>query len=317
VPAWVPAALDGAPNSRPPFLGSSGGRKGGCFSGEDVLSLSASALFRLGRREGVLCIPDGGVLTTGSGCSGVGGSSGSGTTTSGSTPRDAPGRMRPDIAFNNSSSTSGAGGGSGLGVGLVGVLPGPGRLAGDRRTLSPSDPARAPPSRVPERSSIWVLIARVKLPVLSGVAAREAEGGASGEDRSRLGWLSRRLRTSGLYRLRLARVGEANDGRLGDDPAGGRASRDVVDSGSGCTGTAVRGDVLRLLGAEVSIAAQLCCPLYAHSRGQCRREISIDDASKRVFCLVVSRSRSDGGDRCFVWEVHLQGVWRTVRLGPG
>jgi hypothetical protein len=280
--------LDGAPNSRPPpFLGRSGGRKGGCFSGEDVLSLSASALFRLGRREGVLCIPDGGVLTTGSGCSGVGGSSGSGTTTSGSTPRDAPGRIRPDIAFNNSSSTSGAGGGSGLGVGLVGVLPGPGRLAGDRRTLSPSDPARAPPSRVPERSSICVLIARVKLPVLSGVAAREAEGGASGDDRSRLAWLSRRLKMSGLYRLRLARVGEANDGRLGDDPAGGRPSRDAVDSGSGCTGTAVRGDVLRLLGAEVSIATQLYCPLYAHSRRQCRREISVDDASERVFRLAV------------------------------
>lgn len=280
VPVWVSTAVNGAPNSRPPFLGSSGGRKGGCFSGDDVLSLSANALLRLGRREGVLCIPDGGVLTTGSGRSGVGGSSGSGTSTSGSTPRDTPGIVRPDIAFNNSSSTSGAGGGSGLGVGRVGVPAGPSRLAGDRRTLSPSDAGRATPSREPDRSSIWVLIARVKLPVLSGVAAREADGGASGEDRSRLGWLSRRLRMSGLCRSRLARVGEANDGRLGNDPAGGSASRGVVDSVSGWTGTAVRGDVLRLLGAEVSIAAQLCCPLYDHSRGKYRREISVNDASE-------------------------------------
>lgn len=254
------------------------------------MSLSANALFRLGRREGVLCIPDGGVLTTGSGCSGVGGSSGSGTTTSGNTPRDAPGSVRPDIAFSNSSSTSGAGGGSGLGVGLVGVLAGPSRLAGDRRTLSPSDPARAPPSRMPERSSICVLIARVKLPVLSGVAAREAERGASGEDRSRLGWLSLRLRISGLYRSILARVGDAKEGRLGDDPVGGRASCGVVDSGSGCTATAtaVRGDVLRLLGAEVSIAAQLGFSLYGHSHRQFRREISANDASKWALGLVVS-----------------------------
>ncbi len=104
-------------------------------------------------------------------------------------------------------------------------------------------------------------MARVRLPVLSGVAAREAEGAGSGEDRSFLGWLSRRLRISGLYRSRVARVGEANEGRLGDEPGCGRASRGVVESvgpGAGAgIAAAVRGEVRRLLGAELSITAQL------------------------------------------------------------
>jgi hypothetical protein len=264
-----------------PFLGFSGGRRGGCLSGEELLSLSANVLLRLGRREGVLCIPDRGVLTTGSGCSGVGGSSGSGCTTSGSTPRDARGCKRPDMAFSSSSSSSGAGGGRGLGVGLVGVQLGPGRLAGDRRTLSASDPALLLPWP-PERNSSWVLIARVKLPVLSGVAAREAARGASGEDRRRRGWLSRRLRISGLKRSRLARVGEANEGRFGDEPGRGRGSRGVVDwaSASGSMATAVRGDVLRLLGAEDSIAGQLSFWLVAHGRNLIQREIPVNDASR-------------------------------------
>lgn len=93
--------------------------------------------------------------------------------------------------------------------------------------------------------------------MLSGVVAREADGGASGEDRGFLGWLSLRLKISGLNRSRLALVGEANEGRLGDEPARGRASRGVVDSGAGWMGSAVRGEVLRRLGAEVSIAVQL------------------------------------------------------------
>ena len=73
------------------------------MSGEELLTFSARALLRFGRFEGVLWMPDGGVLTTGSGCSGVGGSSGSGAVRSGSTPRPAPGRTRPvldaDIAL--------------------------------------------------------------------------------------------------------------------------------------------------------------------------------------------------------------------------
>ena len=163
------------------------------------------------------------------------------------------------MTFSSSSSSSGAGGGSGLGVGLAGLLEGPGRLAGDRRMPSPSDPGSAGGlrSRAPERSSSWTLMARVKLLVLSGVAAREAEGPASGEDRSRLGWLSLRLKMSALYRSRVALVGEANEGRLGDEPGRDKASRGVVDSGSGCRAMAVRGDVRRRLGAEVSIAWQL------------------------------------------------------------
>ena len=138
-------------------------------------------------------------------------------------------------------------------------------------------------------------MARVKLPVLSGVAAREAGAGASGEERSRLGWLSRRLRMSGLYRSRLARVGEANEGRLGDEPARVGASWGVVDWGSGCTGTAFRGDVRRRLGAGDSIAAQLSFRLCGHSRGQGRREISDNDASKLDFGLVLA----DGGGSMF------------------
>lgn len=116
---WV---FVGNRNSIAPFLERSGGCKGGCLSGEEVLSFSARVLLRLGRREGVWCIPVGGVLTTGSGCSGVGGSWGSGATTSGSTPRDKAGFTRAEMTLSSSSSSSGAGGGSGLGVGRAGLL---------------------------------------------------------------------------------------------------------------------------------------------------------------------------------------------------
>lgn len=242
-----------------PFWGTSEGRIGGCLSGEELLIFSANALLRLGRFEGVLCMPDGGVLTTGSGCSGVGGSSGSGTTTSGSTPRDRGG-PRPGTAFNISPSSSGPGGGSGRGIGLFPAASAGSRLGGDRKTLLSSDAACTPPWRAPERSSSWVLNARVRPPVLSGVTARAAEGGASGEDRSLLGSLSRRLRISGLNLSRVARVGDANEGRLGrlaTAPGRGGASRGVVDSSSGWMAIAVRGDVRRLFGAGSSMVAQL------------------------------------------------------------
>lgn len=120
-----------------PFLRRSGGRSASFLSGDDPFCFSDSARFRLRRRDGVLCIPDGGVLTTGSGCSGVGGSSGSGAAISGSTPRATPGCTRADIALSSSSSSSGAGGGSGRGVGRDGVpAAGPNRLGGERKTPS-------------------------------------------------------------------------------------------------------------------------------------------------------------------------------------
>lgn len=188
---------------------------------------------------------------------------------------------------------------------------------------SPSDPnpVGGPPSRAPERSSSWVLMARVKLLVLSGVAAREAEGPASGEDRNRLGWLSLRLRMSELYRSRVALVGEANEGRLGDEAGRGRASRGVVDSGSGWgwRATAVRGDVRRLLGAEVSIAWQLGFWLHGHGLGRLGREMLASDALKRGFVRLRVRAWMgiNGGDHCFVWRATSQGTGaamaRTVR----
>lgn len=122
----------------------SAGRRGGCLRGDELLILSARALLRFGLLDGVLCIPDGGVLTTGSGRSGVGGSSGSGTTTSGSTPRGGD-RRRPRRAKGliASAASSGAGGGSGRGTGLGSALFAFGRLAGERRPLS-SSPTLAP-----------------------------------------------------------------------------------------------------------------------------------------------------------------------------
>jgi hypothetical protein len=44
--------------------------------------------------------------------------------------------------------------------------------------------------------------------------------------------------------------------------------------------TAVRGDVLRLLGAEDSIAGQLSFWLVAHGRNLIQREIPVNDASR-------------------------------------
>jgi hypothetical protein len=70
-----------------------------------------------------------------------------------------------------------------------------------------------------------------------------------------LGELSLRRKISGLLLSILAFVGDANDGRFGDDAGLENGSVGVVDSG--WTATAVRGDVLRLLGAEVSIAQNL------------------------------------------------------------
>ncbi len=55
----------------------------------------------------------------------------------------------------------------------------------------------------------------------------------------------------------LALVGDAKEGREGDDPGRGGASWGVAASVSGWMARAVRGEVLRLLGAEVSIASQL------------------------------------------------------------
>lgn len=92
--------------------------------------------------DGVWWIPDGGVLTTGSRWWGVGGSSGSWGTATGSTPvlRGERCRARPMKGLNRSSSFSGAGGGSGLGWGRLGerragcaprVVP-PALLTGDR-----------------------------------------------------------------------------------------------------------------------------------------------------------------------------------------
>lgn len=72
--------------------------------------------------DGVRCIPDGGVLTTGSGWWGVGGSSGSWCSTAGNTPvlSDERCSARPMNGLSKSSSFSGAGGGRGLGCGRLG-----------------------------------------------------------------------------------------------------------------------------------------------------------------------------------------------------
>jgi hypothetical protein len=59
-------------------------------------------------------------------------------------------------------------------------------------------------------------------------------------------------RMSGLCLPRLALVGDANEGRFGDAPGTGGDSVGVVDS----TGTDVVDDVLRRLGAEISIAVR-------------------------------------------------------------
>ena len=182
--------------------------------------------------------------------------------------------------------------------------------------LSSSDTGRASPSRVAERSSSWVLNARVNPPVLSGVAARDA-GRASGEERSRLGWLSRRLRRAGLYLSKLARVGDANEGRLVVVPARGGASRGVVvtvDSDSGWMGMAVRGEVLRLFGAEVSMVIQLGVWLSAHGRILSRREVPGYDASNCDFGFVLLLELEGGEQWMFCLERGHHQVSRTVRV---
>jgi hypothetical protein len=198
-------------------------------------------------------MPEGGVLTTGSGLSGVGGSSGSGTSTSGSTPRFLV-ATRPVMTLSSSSSTSGAGGGSGRG-GRTGLL-GPRRRGGEPKILPPLLGGKEGGSRprVPDRRSNWERMALARPPVLSGVVGRDAAWGVSGEERRRLGWLSRRRRISGLWRSMLARVGEAKDGLVGEEPRRRGASwMEAEGCSSGWTATAVRGEVLRRLGAEVSM----------------------------------------------------------------
>jgi hypothetical protein len=61
-----------------------------------------------------------------------------------------------------------------------------------------------------------------------------------------------------------------------------------------------RGDVLRLLGAEVSIAAQLVFQLLEHCRCACGREVSRNDASKSLGSVSWCRGLSEVEDECFV-----------------
>lgn len=191
------------------------------------MSLSARTLLRRGRREGVLCIPDGGVLTTGSGCSGVGGSSGSGSGSSsgsgivGSTA-GSPGfgdRRNPRRAkgFRISSSSSGPGGGSGRGLGMpVGRADAAGLLAGDRKKLSSPPGASSP---LPFCDAPGSVVCCSRLPPLSTapenpprLVGRELARAVFWSERDALGGLVLRRKISGLCLSRLALVGEAKEG---------------------------------------------------------------------------------------------------------
>ena len=220
------------------------------------------------------------MLTTGSGCSGVGGSSGSGSGMSGSTegPPAVGDRRSPRRAngFRISSSSSGPGGGSGRGFGMAdGRADAAGLLAGDRKKFS-SPPVQSSPLPFCSADSA---ICDPNLPspgaapdMPSRLVGRDAGSSVDLSDRDGFGGLPRRRRISGLCLSRLAFVGDAKDGRflaavaasVGVDPG---AAFDWADaSASGCTGIGIelRGDVLRRLGAEVSMVAQLRCLLPEH-----------------------------------------------------
>ena len=248
------------------------------FEGE-LLILSARDLLLLGRLDGVLWIPDGGVLTTGSGCSGVGGSSGSSCTTSGITPAGDRCSPLPTKGLRISSSSSGPGGGSGRGLGLIderrgfAVNPPPTFRAGDfaklalillagalkrlldvplASWLASIDPSPGSATSGSDSLSSCALSAlSTSSPSPSGLPGLDALGSASCAEVEAAG--CRLLNMSGLCRARLAFVGDAKDGRidrlvleLGGESVG------VVDLFASIA-TELVGDVLRRLGADNSI----------------------------------------------------------------
>lgn len=207
----------------------------GCLDGELCIRIASLSLGSRRRFEGVLWIPEGGVLTIGSGCSGVGGSSGSSWTTVGSTPVFSGDRCKPRLwkGFSISSSSSCPGGGNGLGCGRVGVrragwaprTPPPTLLEGDRDTCEVAEIVRAPvvadweaeadASAVPSPSERPSSCAVKALSISTSSSGRFGSDAAMSSGRSGAVSLLRE-RISGLCLARLDRVGEANDGRWGD-----------------------------------------------------------------------------------------------------
>lgn len=124
--------------------------------------------------------------------------------------------------------------------------------------------------------------------MLPRLVGRDAGSAVVLSERDGLGGLPRRRKISGLCLSRLAFVGDANEGRFfaavalsgGDDPVPGFDC--VCASASGCTGSEVCGDVLRRLGAEVSMVAQLKYWLPEHVDMLFWYVIESIDASRRV-----------------------------------
>jgi hypothetical protein len=253
------------------------GRVGGCFRGELPLrSLSASARLLLGRLDGVLWIPMGDVFTSDGSATpfwvGVGGNSGSSRSRTGKTPRGGERRRARPLNGSSSSSSCAAGAGNGRGEGLfierLGLAPIPpiGRRIGlSDSAIGGPDMFAAAVSGSTGSEAGWFSDAPSScavscwsssfLPVLLG---RESAGALACPCAR---WALRRSRMSGLARPRLALVGEAKEGRrrradgllLAPCPA----SSDEGAS-EALTGTLEVGDVLRRLGADVSISGRPC-----------------------------------------------------------